>query len=209
MQFILIGVSAFTVRRRCSRRWSTPSASSASGKQDELKRRLSVAGSGRAGRAVTALLRKGKLSGEPGHRRAAARRSRCRRGWRTCSSRPSWSITVAQLLSLLRRRRVPAGCVLGLLGDGGSRCRWCWRCCSALLPFVFVLFMRSRRSTQAVRAAAGRAGDDGALAARRPRAVERVQDGRDRDAVARHHRVRARLRGAGAGHAVRAGGGAT
>ncbi len=116
MQIILIGVLAFTVvavmealvytlRFVTDRREGRAQAAPASLGTSDAK-------------AIHGLLRKGKLSASPSSTRSCVRISRHRSASRTCSSRPSSSITVARLLTFCG-----AGAflrfILGLLSDGG------------------------------------------------------------------------------------------
>ena len=203
MKIILIGVVAFTavallealvytlrfLERPQKRRAQTPAV------------RL---GTGTGGPAAVGRAAHGEAGGQPCHRRAAAldqalgaagepaRADRAGVDRRAAARVHAWAAALLGfVLGLLTARaaimlRDPAAAV---------------RPAAALLRDV-----QARPAHRAaVRAAPGRARDDGPLAARRARAVELVQDGRDRDADAGHDRVRARVRGAGAGHAVREG----
>jgi tight adherence protein B len=144
MQIILVGILAFTcvavleamahtlryVRDR---------------KKDELKRRLSSLGSGEPGKAGAGLLRKGKLSAIPAID-ALLRSIKITARIENLLEQTELEITVARLFGYCGVGAF-LGLILGLLSNGGVM--------SIILvllfgaaPFMFVLFMRSRRSTK-------------------------------------------------------------
>jgi len=114
-------------------------------KSDELKRRLSSLGSGEPGKTSAGLLRKGKLSANPAID-AILRSIKLTARIENILEQTELEITVAQLFAYCGVGAF-LGLILGLLSDGGML--------SIILvvlfgaaPFMFVLFMRSRRSTK-------------------------------------------------------------
>lgn len=112
-------------------------------KKDELKRRLSSLGTAEGGKAITGLLRKGKLSAIPALD-AILRSIKVTARLENILEQTELDITVARLLSYCGAGAF-VGLVLGLLSDGGPLSVILVLLFGAL-PFMFVLFMRSRRS---------------------------------------------------------------
>jgi tight adherence protein B len=142
MQIILIGILAFTAVAVMEAlvytlRFVTDK------RKDELKRRLSSLGSSEGGKSVTGLLRKGKLSAIPAID-AVLRSIKLTARIENLLEQTELEMTVARLLSYCGAGAF-VGLVLGLLSDGG----WLSLILVVLfgaLPFMFVMFMRSRRS---------------------------------------------------------------
>jgi tight adherence protein B len=141
MQIILVGILAFTVVAVLEAFVHTMRFFSDK-RKDELKRRLSSLGSAEA-KAVTGLLRKGKLSAIPaidGLLRSIKLTARLE----TILEQTELELTVARLIAFCGAGAF-VGLVLGMLSDGGLSSIILVLLFGAL-PFMFVLFMRSRRS---------------------------------------------------------------
>ena len=141
MQIILIGILAFTVVAVMEAlvhtlRFVTDK------RKDELKRRLSSLGTSDA-KAVTGLLRKGKLSAIPAID-ALLRSIKLTARVESILEQTELEITVARLFAYCGAGAF-VGLILGLLSDGGPL-SGILVLLFGLLPFMFVLFMRSRRS---------------------------------------------------------------
>jgi tight adherence protein B len=141
MQIILIGILAFTAVAVIEALVYTLRFVG-DRRKDELKRRLSSLG-GAEGKAVTGLLRKGKLSAIPAVD-AILRSIKLTARIENILEQTELELTVARLFTFCGAGAF-LGLVLGLLSDGGYL--------SILLvvlfgfmPFMFVLWMRSRRS---------------------------------------------------------------
>ena len=142
MQIILVGILAFTVVAVMEALVYT-ARFFGDRRKDELKRRLSSLGSSEGGKAITGLLRKGKLSGIPAV--DAILRSIKLSAWiENILEQTELEITVARLFAYCAGGAF-LGLVLGLLSDGGPLSILLVLLFGAL-PFLFVLFMRSRRS---------------------------------------------------------------
>jgi tight adherence protein B len=142
MQIILVGILAFTCVALLEA-MSYTLRFMRDRKADELKRRLSSLGSAEGGKAGPGLLRKGKLSAIPAID-AILRSIKISARIENILEQTELEITVARLLSYCGAGAF-VGLVVGLLSDGGAL--------SIILvlmfgwaPFMFVLFMRSRRS---------------------------------------------------------------
>ncbi len=142
MQIILVGILAFTCVALLEALVYT-GRFFRDRKKDELKRRLSSLGMGEGGKAVTGLLRKGKLSSNPAID-AVLRSIRVTARLEGILEQTELEITVAQLLSYCAGGAF-FGLILGLLSDGGAL-SIILVLMFGLLPLFFVLFMRSRRS---------------------------------------------------------------
>jgi tight adherence protein B len=141
MQIILIGILAFTVVAVMEAlvytlRFVTDK------RKDELKRRLSSLGTSDA-KAVSGLLRKGKLSAIPAID-AILRSIKLTARIESILEQTELEITVARLFAYCGAGAF-LGLILGLLSDGGPL-SIILVFLFGLLPFMFVLFMRSRRS---------------------------------------------------------------
>jgi tight adherence protein B len=142
MQIILIGVLAFTSVAVLEALFYTLRFFT-DRRKDELKRRLSSLGTSEGKGAVTGLLRKGKLSANPAID-AILRSLSVSARLESILEQTELEMTVAGLLGYCGAGAF-LGLILGLLSDGGFL--------SVILvllfgglPFMFVLFMRSRRS---------------------------------------------------------------
>jgi tight adherence protein B len=142
MQIILIGVLAFTAVAVLEALFYTLRFFT-DRRKDELKRRLSSLGTSEGKGAVTGLLRKGKLSANPAID-ALLRSLSLSARLESILEQTELEMTVAGLLGYCGAGAF-LGLILGLLSDGGLL--------SVILvllfgglPFMFVLFMRSRRS---------------------------------------------------------------
>src|SRR5579871_1820613 len=142
MQIILIGILAFTVVAVMEALVYT-ARFFGDRRKDELKRRLSSLGSSEGGKAITGLLRKGKLSGIPAID-AILRSIKLSARIENILEQTELEITVARLFAYCAGGAF-LGLVLGLLSDGGPLSIILVLLFGAL-PFLFVLFMRSRRS---------------------------------------------------------------
>jgi tight adherence protein B len=142
MQIILVGILAFTcvavleavvytLRFMRDR------------KKDELKRRLSSLGSSEGGKTSLGLLRKGKLSAIPAVD-TFLRSIKLSARIENILEQTELEITVARLFAYCGAGAF-LGLVLGLLSDGGPL-SIILVLLFGTLPFMFVLFMRSRRS---------------------------------------------------------------
>jgi tight adherence protein B len=141
MQIILIGILAFTVVAVMEAlvytlRFVTDR------RKDELKRRLSSLGTADA-KAITGLLRKGKLSASPAID-AFLRSISLTARLENMLEQTELQITVARLLTFCGAGAF-VGLVLGLLSDGGMLSILLVVLFGAL-PIMFVSFIRSRRS---------------------------------------------------------------
>jgi tight adherence protein B len=141
MQIILIGILAFTAVAVMEAlvytlRFVTDR------RKDELKRRLSSLGTTEA-KAVTGLLRKGKLSAIPALD-AFLRSIKLTARIENILEQTELEMTVARLFAYCVAGAF-LGLVLGLLSDGGML-SIILVVLFGVLPFFFVLFMRSRRS---------------------------------------------------------------
>ena len=141
MQIILIGVLAFTAVAVMEALFYTLRFLT-DRKKDELKRRLSSLGTSEA-KAVTGLLRKGKLSANPAID-AILRSMKVSARIENILEQTELEMTVARLLGYCGAGAF-VGLVLGLLSDGGIL-SLILVLLFGFLPFGFVLFMRSRRS---------------------------------------------------------------
>ena len=141
MQIILVGILAFTVVAVLEALVHT-ARFLGDKRKDELKRRLSSLGSPEA-KAVTGLLRKGKLSAIPAVD-ALLRSIKLTARLETILEQTELELTVARLLALCGAGAF-VGLVLGLLSDGGLSSIILVLLFGSL-PLLFVLFMRSRRS---------------------------------------------------------------
>src|SRR3569623_1863565 len=148
-------------------------------KQDELKRRLQTLGSGIT--TTTSLLRKGNLSGTPAVD-AFLRTFSFSSKAELLLEQAEVAMTVAKLFTSSGMGFVVGG-VLGLLSNMGVLLSFALAPLGAAVPFMYVMFMRDRRNNKL---------------------SEQLPAGGGRDALAHQHRVRAGLRGAEPGHAVRA-----
>src|SRR5450432_1260767 len=142
MQIILIGVLAFTAVAVIEALFYTLRFFT-DRRQDELKRRLSSLGTFEGRGAVTGLLRKGKLSANPAID-AILRSLKVTARLENILEQTELQMTVARLFAYCAGGAF-VGLILGLLSDGGALSvilvlLFGW------LPFMFVLFMRSRRS---------------------------------------------------------------
>jgi tight adherence protein B len=142
MQIILIGILAFTAVAVMEAlvytlRFVTDR------RKDELKRRLSSIGSAEGGKAVTGLLRKGKLSAIPAID-ALLRSITLTARIENILEQTELEMTVARLFAYSAAGAF-LGLILGLLSDGGTLSIILVLLFGAL-PFFFVLFVRSRRS---------------------------------------------------------------
>ena len=143
MQIILVGILAFTVVAVLEAMVHTLRYVGDK-RKDELKRRLSSLGSSEA-KATTGLLRKGKLSSNPAID-ALLRSISVTARIESMLEQTELQITVAQLFAYSGGAAF-VGLMLGLLSDGGMM--------SILLvvlfaaaPFLFVMFVRARRSSK-------------------------------------------------------------
>jgi tight adherence protein B len=141
MQIILIGVLAFTAVAVMEALFYTLRFFT-DRKKDELKRRLSSLGTAEA-KAVTGLLRKGKLSASPAID-AILRSLKVSARIENILEQTELEMTVARLLGYCGAFAF-VGLVLGLLSDGGIL-SLILVLLFGFLPFGFVLLMRSRRS---------------------------------------------------------------
>ncbi len=142
MQIILIGILAFTVVAVLEAlvytlRFVTDR------RKDELKRRLSSLGTAEGKGALTGLLRKGKLSAIPAID-ALLRSIKLTARIENILEQTELEITVARLFAYCGAGAF-VGLILGLLSDGGPLSIILVLLFGAV-PFMFVLFMRSRRS---------------------------------------------------------------
>jgi tight adherence protein B len=142
MQIILIGVLAFTAVAVLEALFYTLRFFT-DRRKDELKRRLSSLGTSEGKGTVTGLLRKGKLSSNPAID-ALLRSLSVSARLESILEQTELEMTVARLLGYCGAGAF-LGLILGLLSNGGLL--------SVILvvlfgglPFMFVLFMRSRRS---------------------------------------------------------------
>ncbi len=142
MQIILVGILAFTCVAVLEALVYT-GRYFRDKKKDELRRRLSSLGMSEGGKASTGLLRKGKLSSNPTVD-AILRSIKLSARLESILEQTELDLTVAQLLSLCAGAAF-LGLVLGLLSDGGALSLILVALFGSL-PFLFVLFMRSRRS---------------------------------------------------------------
>ena len=141
MQIILIGILAFTVVAVMEAlvytlRFVTDK------RKDELKRRLSSLGTADA-KAITGLLRKGKLSANPAID-AFLRSISLTARLENMLEQTELEITVARLLTYCGAGAF-LGLVVGLFSDGGPL-SVLLVILFGLLPLMFVMFIRSRRS---------------------------------------------------------------
>jgi tight adherence protein B len=141
MQIILIGILAFTVVAVMEALAHTLRFVNDK-RKDELKRRLSSLGT-TEGKAITGLLRKGKLSGIPALD-AILRSIKLTARIENILEQTELEITVARLFAYCAAGGF-LGMVLGVLSDGGYLSIILVLLFGGL-PFAFVLFMRSRRS---------------------------------------------------------------
>jgi tight adherence protein B len=141
MQIILIGILAFTVVAVMEALVYTLRFINDK-RKDELKRRLSSLGTSE-GKAITGLLRRGKLSAIPAID-AFLRSIKLTARLENILEQTELQLTVARLLSYCAAGAF-VGLILGLLSDGGLLSIILVLLFGAF-PFMFVLFMRSRRS---------------------------------------------------------------
>jgi tight adherence protein B len=141
MQIILISVLAFTAVAVMEALFYTLRFFT-DRRKDELKRRLSSLGTSEA-KAVSGLLRKGKLSASPAID-AFLRSISVSARIENLLDQTELELTVARLLAYCAAGAF-VGLVLGLLSDGGIL-SLILVVLFGSLPFAFVLYMRSRRS---------------------------------------------------------------
>ena len=142
MQIILIGILAFTAVAVMEALVYTARFFS-DRRKDELKRRLSSLGSAEGAKAVTGLLRKGKLSAIPAID-AILRSIKLSARIESILEQTELEITVARLFTYCAAGAF-VGLIVGLLSDGGPL-SVILVVLFGVLPFLFVLYMRSRRS---------------------------------------------------------------
>jgi tight adherence protein B len=142
MQIVLIGVLALTAVAVMEALFYTLRFLTDK-RKDELKRRLSSLGTSEGRGAVMGLLRKGKLSAIPAID-AILRSLKVTARIESILEQTELEMTVARLLAFCGAGAF-VGLILGLLSDGGLLSLILVVLFGAL-PFMFVLFMRSRRS---------------------------------------------------------------
>jgi tight adherence protein B len=142
MQIVLIGVLALTAVAVMEALFYTLRFLTDK-RKDELKRRLSSLGTSEGKGAVMGLLRKGKLSAIPAVD-AMLRSLKVTARLENILEQTELEMTVARLLAFCGAGAF-VGLILGLLSDGGLLSLILVVLFGAL-PFMFVLFMRSRRS---------------------------------------------------------------
>jgi tight adherence protein B len=142
VKIILIGVVAFTAIAVLEAFFYTMRYLS-DRKRDELKRRLSALGGGESGTAVSGVLRRGKLSDNVAIDEFL-RSFKLSARLENLLEQTELEMTVARLLGYCVAGAL-LGLVLGILGDGGIM-TLAFMAVTGVLPFFYVLFMRSRRN---------------------------------------------------------------